>query len=165
MILNHKTAFDMLLGNKDMFKKLNLQNINQLHNVLVKDLEITTGIRKHEVGITGTVYKPSGSEHQLREFMERFIKVLNETENGYEKALIASAMVPYIQPYTDGNKRTARMLCNGILLANNLLPISYRSVDEEEFKKSLIIFYEQLSIVGIKRIFLGQVKFANENYF
>ncbi|MBI4091363.1 hypothetical protein HY419_01265 [candidate division WWE3 bacterium] len=57
------------------------------------------------------------------------------------------------------------MLCNGILLANDLLPLSYRSVNEDGFKKALIIFYEQLSIVELKKIFAEQVKFANENYF
>ncbi|MDP2693180.1 MAG: Fic family protein, partial [bacterium] len=74
-------------------------------------------------------------------------------------------MIPYIQPYTDGNKRTARMLTNAILLAYDFCPLSYRSVNEEEFKKSLILFYEQESICEIKRLFIEQVKFANETYF
>ncbi len=165
MILNHKNAFELILNNKDDFKTLTTSIISQLHNTLIKGLEISSGVRKNEVGITGTIYKPLGTEHQLKEALEKAVMIINNTENAYEKALIANIIIPYIQPYTDGNKRTARMLGNAILLANNLLPLSYRSVDEEQFKKALILFYEQLSLVGITKIFIDQVRFANENYF
>lgn len=165
MILNHKFAFEEILRNKKQFKKISLSVINQLHNVLVKNLGITLGIRKHAVGITGTVYKPLNNEYQIKEVFEKTINAINKTENAYEKALIAHFMIPYIQPYSDGNKRTARMLTNAILLAHDLYPLSYRSVDEEEFKRALILFYEQESICDIKRLFIEQVRFANETYF
>jgi len=41
-------------------------------------------------------------------------------------------MISYIQPFEDGNKRTARLLGNAILLANNYCPLSYRSIDEND---------------------------------
>lgn len=49
-------------------------------------------------------------------------------------------MISYIQPYTDGNKRTSRMLTNAILLAYDLYPLSYRSVNEDQFKKAPFYF-------------------------
>lgn len=165
MILNHKSAFEKILKNRVQFKKIRISEVGQLHNILARDLGITSGIRKHAVGITGTVYQPLNNEHQIREALEKTILVVNKTKNPFEKALIVHFMVPYIQPYPDGNKRTARMLTNAILLAYDLYPLSYRSVDEDEFKKALILFYEQRSIVYIKKLFIEQVKFANENYF
>jgi len=165
MILNHKKAFEEILKNRTDFKKLNLSKINQLHNILVKDLEISVGIRNRAVGITGTVYKPLDNQFQLREAMEKFIKVANKENNFLQKALIGKAMISYIQPYTDGNKRTGRMLCNALLLAGDYYPLSYRSIDEKEFKKALIIFYEQNSIYQLKRLFIEQLIFAYKNYF
>ncbi|MBI2196105.1 Fic family protein [Candidatus Daviesbacteria bacterium] len=165
MILNHKLAFDTILKNKNDFQVISTSVINQLHNILVKDLSISTGIRKQAVGITGTLYRPPDNEFQIKEAFERIVKVINLTQDPFEKALIAHFMIPYLQPYSDGNKRTGRMLTNAILLAWDLYPLSYRSVDEEEFKKALILFYEQLSIVHVKRLFVEQVKFANETYF
>lgn len=165
MILNHKIAFETILKNQKYFKILSLSKINELHNILIKDLKISTGIRKQAVGITGTTYRPLDNQHQLKEVFEKTIGVINNTKNFLEKALITSAMIPYIQPYSDGNKRTTRMLVNAILLANDLYPLSYRSVDEDEFKKSLILFYEQGSIVELKRLFIEQVRFANDTYF
>lgn len=165
MILNHKTAFEEILKNKKDFKILSISKISQLHNILIRNLSVTTGIRKQAVGITGTTYQPLNNEHQIREVFEKTIIKINKTKNTLEKALIAHFMIAYIQPYVDGNKRTARMLTNAILLAHDLYPLSYRSVDENEFKKALILFYEQGSICEIKRLFIGQVRFANETYF
>jgi fido (protein-threonine AMPylation protein) len=165
MILNHKEAFDEIVTHRNDFMTLSLSIITQLHNVLVKDLDVTIGIRKQAVGITGTTYVPLDNEHQIREAFERTITMINKTKDAFEKAFIAHVMIAYIQPYADGNKRTARMLTNAILLANDLYPLSYRSVDEDVFKKALIVYYEQGSICEIKRLFIEQVQFANETYF
>lgn len=165
MILNHKSAFEEILKNKADFKNISAAQITQLHNILIKDLDVTTGIRKQAVGITGTTYQPLGNEHQIREVFEKTITIINKTKNPFEKALIAQFMIAYIQPYSDGNKRTARMFTNAILLAHDLYPLSYRSVDEDSFKKGLILFYEQGSICEIKQLFIEQVMFANETYF
>ncbi|MDO8621034.1 MAG: Fic family protein [Candidatus Levybacteria bacterium] len=165
MILNHKIAFEEILKNKDDFSVISITQINQLHNILIKDLNVTSGIRKQAVGITGTAYQPLDNEHQIREVFEKTISIINRTKNPFEKALIAQFMIAYIQPYSDGNKRTARMFTNAILLAHDLYPLSYRSVDEDSFKKGLILFYEQSSICEIKQLFIEQVIFANETYF
>lgn len=165
MILNHKSAFEKIFKNNADFKNISITQINQLHNILIKNLNVASGIRRQAVGITGTTYQPLDNEHQIREVFEKTISIINKTKNPFEKALITQFMIAYIQPYSDGNKRTARMLTNAILLANDLYPLSYRSVDEDSFKKGLILFYEQGSICEIKKIFIEQVKFANETYF
>lgn len=165
MILNHKSAFEAILKNRNDFKLLSVTKVNQLHNILTKNLSISTGIRKQAVGITGTLYRPPDNQFQIKEAFEKIIEIVNNTKNPFEKALIVHSMIPYLQPYSDGNKRTGRMLTNAILLAFDLYPISYRSVNEEEFKKALILFYEQESIFHIKRLFIEQIKFANNNYF
>lgn len=165
MILNHKVVFEEILKTKANFKKISISEINQLHNALIHNLGISSGIRKQAVGITGTTYQPLDNEHQTREVFEKTIDIINAANNPFSKALIAHFMIPYIQPYTDGNKRTARMFTNAILLAHNLFPLSYRSVNEEEFKKALILFYEQTSIYHIKRLFIEQFIFANKTYF
>jgi len=51
------------------------------------------------------------------------------------------------------------------LLANDFFPLSYRSVDEDTYKKALILFYEQGSINSLKEIILNQYHFALDTYF
>lgn len=165
MILNHKSAFEIILAQRKEFKKVTLSQITQLHNLLVKGLSISTGIRKEAVGITGTTYRPLDNVWQIREALEKLILAINKSQEPLEKALIASVLISYIQPFTDGNKRTGRMLANAILLAADCYPLSYRSVDETTYKKALLLFYEQHSIIHLKKIFTDQYRFAQETYF
>lgn len=165
MILNHKSAFDTILEKKDLFKKIDILDIRSIHSELVKDLEIKSGIRESGVGITGTKYLPLDNKWQIEEALTKIVDLTNKNDVIPEKALIYLAMIAYLQPFTDGNKRTSRMISNAILLANGYFPLSYRSVDEVEYKKALILFYEQNNIYHLKRIFLEQQKFAIDNYF
>ncbi len=165
MILNHKNAFDIILKKNNSFKEINLLDIRSIHAELTKDLEITSGVRESGVGITGTTYLPLDNKWQIEDALSRLVAHVNEIDFVPEKALIFLAMIAYLQPFTDGNKRTSRMVSNAVLLANGYFPLSYRSVDEVEYKKALILFYEQNNIFHLKRIFLEQQKFAIDNYF
>lgn len=165
MILNHKKAIEYVFSQPKDFVKLALRKIEDLHRLLVEDLNVKIGIRNHKVGITSTKYQPLDNEHQIKEALEHLIKLLNNTENPIEKAMIAVLMISYIQPFEDGNKRTARILGNALLLANNYCPLSYRSVSEEEYKKAVLLFYEQNSAYYFKEIFINQFKFAVDKYF
>lgn len=51
------------------------------------------------------------------------------------------------------------------LLAHDACPLSFRSVDESEYRNALIIFYEIQNAMPMKRIFLEQFNFAVSNYF
>jgi Fic family protein len=165
MILNHKSVFEEILKTKKSLKKISVSEINQMHNLLTKNLGISSGIRTNAVGITGTTYQPLDNEHQLKEVFEKMVNIVNFASDPFEKALLAHFMIAYIQPFGDGNKRTARMMTNAILLAHDLFPLSYRSVNEDEFKKALILFYEQGSVCHVKRLFIEQFVFANITYF
>jgi Fic family protein len=165
MILNHKRAFESILAGRKDYENISLTKITQLHEVLVQDLSISPGIREQAVGITGTVYKPLDNKWQILEALEKLSVAINNSNYPVEKALMASTMISYIQPFSDGNKRTGRMLANAILLAYDFFPLSYRSVEEETYKKALILFYEQGSIYHLKKIFVSQYQFALGTYF
>ena len=83
----------------------------------------------------------------------------------FEKALLALLLISYIQPFTDGNKRTSRLVSNGILLAYGYCPLSFRTVDSMDYKKAMLVFYEQNNIVPFKEIFVSQYQFAVGEYF
>ena len=165
MILNHKKALDYIFSEKDKFKNINIRDVENIHALLTGELNITGGLRKRLVGITGTVFKPLDNQHQIHEAMEKMIALINETGNPFSKALEAVLLVSYIQPFEDGNKRTARILGNAILLAHNACPLSYRSIDEGDYKKAILLFYEQNSARFFKELFIAQFEFSVENYF
>lgn len=165
MILNHKTALDYIFNYKDSFKKISRHSIEELHHLLIDKMDVPFGIRKRLVGITGTRYRPLDNSFQIREALDQLIETINNEKNPFQKALIALLMIAYIQAFEDGNKRTARMLANAILIAHDICPLSYRSVKETDYKKAVILFYEQNSAVVFKELFMDQYKFAVSTYF
>ena len=165
MILNHKKAIEFVFAQPDFFATITLTKIEDLHRLLTTELDVDFGIRNYKVGITGTKYKPLDNKYQIKEAMEQLASMINTTENVVEKAMIAVLMISYIQPFVDGNKRTARILGNAILMAGGYCPLSYRSVSEIDYKKAMLMFYEQNSAYHFKQIFVEQFKFAVETYF
>ena len=165
MLLNHKDALSFVLDNPDYLKELTVSHIEDIHQLLTKDLSIDKGLRRHRVGITGTNYHPLDNEFQIREAMREACELINSKSNIFEKALLTLLLLSYIQPFSDGNKRTARITSNAILIANDYCPLSFRSVDSIDYKKAMLIFYEQNNLYAFKQIFIEQFEFAVKEYF
>jgi Fic family protein len=96
--------------------------------------------------------------------MQALYDLVNRTKSPYDKALIVLSGSAYIQAFEDGNKRTSRLLTNALLLANGLAPLSYRSVDEEQYRNAMLVFYELNSLLELKKIFKEQYLAATSNY-
>ncbi|WP_337992856.1 Fic family protein [Flavivirga sp. 57AJ16] len=90
---------------------------------------------------------------------------MNNKKSIFEKALLALVLISYIQPFMDGNKRTARIVSNAILINYNYCPLSFRTVDSIDYKKAMLLFYEQNNISNFKNIFIEQFEFAVRTYF
>jgi len=165
MLLNHKTAMDYLYEQRIPMSPLKVSAIENIHSLLMKDLGISKNIRKRVVGITGTTYKPPDNEFHIREYLENTCDAINKKELIYEKALLAVLLISVIQPFEDGNKRTGRITANGILIENNYCPLSYRGLKPMDYKKAIILFYEQSNIAAFKQLFIDQIAFAANNYF
>ncbi len=165
MLLNHKDALDFVLDIPDYLKELSVHRIEDIHSILTKELEVERNIRHRRVGITGTNYRPLDNEFQIREALEDTCTLVNGKDNVFEKAFLTLVLLSYIQAFVDGNKRTARITSNAVLIANGYCPISFRTVDSIDYKKAMIMFYEQNNIAAFKKIFIEQFLFAVKTYF
>jgi Fic family protein len=165
MLLNHKTALDFILENPNYINPLSVARIEDIHSLLVEDLGIDRNIRNRRVGISGTNYKPLDNTFQIKEALEVMCTLINSRENIFEKGLLALVLLSYIQAFSDGNKRTARIISNAILINNKYCPLSFRTVDSIDYKKAMLIFYEQNNISAFKKIFIDQFEFAVNTYF
>lgn len=165
MLLNHKQAIEYLLQKPERWRSLTRAQLEELHELLVRDLGVARNLRRRSVGITGTVYRPLDNEFQIAEAVEKLCQLVNRTPHPIAKAFLALALVPYIQPFEDGNKRTSRLACNALLWAYEYCPLSLRSVDEREYKKAVVLLYEQHNLGLMKALFTEQFRFACDNYF
>lgn len=165
MLLNHKDALDFIIDNPDYLHPLSVSKIEDIHSVLIKELAVEKNLRKRRVGISGTNYRPLDNEFQILEALRSMCDLINSKESIFEKALLALVLISYIQPFMDGNKRTARIVSNAILMNDNYCPLSFRTVDSIDYKKAMLLFYEQNNISRFKEIFINQFEFAVKTYF
>lgn len=165
MILNHKEAFKAINAQDHFFQHVSISKIEDIHKILVQDIGVKHNIRNTGVGISGSIYLPLDNQYQIKEALVELCTCINNTQNPYTKALLALVGISYIQPFEDGNKRTARLITNAILIAHGLCPLSYRDVDESLYRQSMLVFYELNSIVPMKKIFIEQYIFAATHYF
>jgi Fic family protein len=165
MLLNHKEAIDCIVSNPNYLSPLTISKIEDIHSILIKNLGVDRNIRKGRVGISGTNYRPLDNDYQIKEALQDMCNLVISRNSVFEKALLLLVLISYIHPFVDGNKRTARIISNAILIGNNYCPISFRTVDSVEYKKAMLIFYEQNNITAIKEIFMNQFEFAVSTYF
>ena len=160
MLLNHKKALDFITDDLDYLKPLTVNKVIDIHTLLIGGLGVSNNIRKRAVAITGTNYRPLSIETQIREELEGVVKLVNSKENIFEKGLLLLCLLSYLQAFEDGNKRTARIMSNAVLMSYNYCPLSFRTVSAVEYKKAMLLFYEQNNISAMKEIFIQQYEFA-----
>ncbi|MEA3462421.1 MAG: Fic family protein [Bacteroidota bacterium] len=165
MLLNHKKAIDQIIANPGDLFPITPHSIEKIHTMLVAGLGVELGTRTTGVGITGTNYKPLEYEQQIIGAMNDMCQLIAQQNAVFNKALLLLVLISYIQPYADGNKRTARIASNAVLIHEKTCPVSFRTTDSMEFKKAMLLFYEQNNMTRIKEIFMEQYNFAVNTYF
>ena len=165
MLLNHKEALDFIIANPSYLELLTVARIEDIHSLLIKDLGVDRNVRIRRIGISGTNYQPLDNEFQIREALQQMCNLVDKRSNTFEKALLLLILLSYIQAFNDGNKRTARIISNAILMNKGFCPISFRTIDSVVYKKAMLLFYEQNNLAPFKDIFIKQFEFAVNTYF
>ncbi|GAB2027352.1 Fic family protein [Lactovum odontotermitis] len=115
---------------------------SQYNAILGGGLVLGAGeLRTGESWITGTDYRPkiSTKEDVLSDF-----SVIEEIKNPIDRALIYFSEICRSQFFNDGNKRTAQMIANHVLIQNGkgFLGLRPDLAHMKEFRSRLISFYE-----------------------
>lgn len=164
MILNHKDAFEYIHKYSSQFKNITRKNLEELHAIIIRNLDIEREFRTKPVGVVGSIYRPLDNIHQIADAIDDLASAVIRCRDPYAKALTALLGISYIQLFEDGNKRTSRLMANALLMSHSLAPLSYRSVSEEDYRDAMLVFYELNSIVPMRNILIGQYEFATQNY-
>ncbi|MBC6903909.1 cell filamentation protein Fic [Saccharophagus sp. K07] len=116
-ILNQKKSLEKLI---DLVKRgefdISKNAFCSLHDVAAKEEALEWGIfRSGSVGVAGTNYSPPPA-HLLNSIFEKGIQAIKKIDNSLEQAIIFFLFGAYHQFFYDGNKRTSRLMMNGVLL-------------------------------------------------
>lgn len=146
-IVNLKHAWKFTLENIDY--PLDLRFLSQI-NRLVGDRDLVSfagKIRTTDVKMGGTNWK---SLLPQKEEIEKAINEILKIENITDKALTMMLYLCKAQIFYDGNKRTAMMAGNQIMIQNGVGIISVPIKEQEQFKYMLIDYYESGNMIPIK---------------
>ena len=146
-INNLKHAWLYILNSIDEEENLNLlKSINSLVGTNLVDR--AGNVRNYEVRIGGTNWIPElPDEEKVSKQLEEF----NNIENITEKAITIMCYLMRTQFFTDGNKRTAMLFANKIMIKNGKGIISIPIEKIEEFGRNLTSYYETNNMESLKK--------------
>ncbi|MCE7565924.1 Fic family protein [Aliivibrio fischeri] len=167
MILNHKSAIELLIDNVDSVE-FNRFTILNLHSALSENLlsnPFDEGrVRSHVVEIGGSVYKPMSSEEVLSIQLESILNKANQIIDPFEQSFFIMVHLPYLQPFADINKRTSRLAANIPLLKANVCPLTFLDVPEEAYSKAVLGVYEMNRIELLRDLYLWAYERSTKEY-
>ncbi len=158
MILNLRDAYELFVT-QDL--KPSKQTLKDLHFILSNEmvLENKRAIpRDGEVTIMGCDYIPLATKEKLDDELNYMFKVSQNIKNPFNKALYLHNNLAYLQYFTDCNKRTARVMLNIVLKANNKMIYIPNEESVKEYLQAVINYYETGSYDLFKKYFIDNYK-------
>ena len=121
---------------------LGAETAMKLHELVARNEALAWGVfRDGAVGIGGTDHQPPSHE-VLPELFEQGTTALAAIEDVHERAMCTFLFGSLHQFFWDGNKRTARLMMNGVLLTNGYDAISIPAAKRLLFNRRMIAFYD-----------------------
>lgn len=142
-IYDLKESFEYLfkLVNKDEFK-LSIEIFNNINNkVAINEALFSGKFRDSQVRIGGTDYILPKAEELDKIFEKELPQIINRCSSNTELAFEIFLFVALNQFYYDGNKRTGRLLANGVLLSKGQGVLNIKAKDKLEFNTLMVDFY------------------------
>ncbi|MDF9831634.1 Fic family protein [Parabacteroides sp. PF5-6] len=130
--------------NQEVINERTLFRVHQSISTGLVSNEESGALRTRAVRISGTEYTPPKSLQEIKSGLNEIL--FNQEQyntNPLEKAVYLHCNLARLQPFIDGNKRTARMMESIALMNADIIPVySAKDADILNYRKGLIAFYE-----------------------
>jgi Fic family protein len=167
MILNHKTAIELLVENIGTvgFDRYTLMN---LHSALSENLLPNPAdegrIRQHAVDIGRSVYRPLSAPQQIDEALDVLLDKVNQIADPFEQSFFVMVHLPYLQPFADINKRTSRVVASLPLFRANLCPLTFLDVPEHAYSRAILGMYEMTRVELLRDLYVWAYERSTQEY-
>jgi len=139
-VINLKHAWEFILNKGVLQYSSNYALLCQINSIVEDGFSVTAGrLRSVPVTIGGSTYiPPLPIESQIKEELSTILSI----EDPVEKAIKTLLFVMKKQIFLDGNKRTAVIFANHILISSGKGLIVIPAKNVEEYKRLLVKYYE-----------------------
>lgn len=156
MILNHHDAVRYIIDHTPGHEASALErtqgiwlrpnDLLGLHAILSQDLmkdpRWCGSMRQSHVEIRESSYIPPDIQARIANAFSMVLDKACAIDDPWEQALFLNVHIPYLQPFEDCNKRTARVACNIPLLRAAVTPMSWTDVTHRDYVDGVIGVYE-----------------------
>ncbi len=176
MVLNHRSAIRYAIDEVRAAGKMDLTpyNVRAIHALLSHELlehehlgtlRGSTKADPHVV-INDSSYRPSPSAAIIEQAFNEILKKAAAIDNPWEASFFLLTHLPYLQPFADCNKRTARMVCNLPLLNAGITPISWMSstVYKAGYMNGTVAVYEMNDPTLLAKVFVENFMRSAETF-
>jgi len=157
MILNHKAAIEFMVESAEEIA-VDPSTVQNLHALLTENLMLNPmdggQLRSAPVGIRGTAYVPLAVPQIIEECFRQILMAAREIVDPFEQSFFLLVHLPYLQPFIDGNKRTARLAANLPFIRLNYRPITFMDVSIEAFTDGMLAVYEQNRVALLRDLYV-----------
>lgn len=157
MILNHKSAIELMVDSAEIIG-FDRRTLTTLHSALSENLLGDPGeegsLRRRPVQITGIRYTPVAIPQVIEETFDLLLRKASQILDPFEQAFFAMVHIPYLQPFSDVNKRTSRLAANIPLIRENLCPLSFVDVPEMAYVEGTLGVYELKRVELLRDVFV-----------
>ncbi len=167
MILNHKEAIQYVVDNLDAItiSRPDLTNIHALlADGLLADPAMAGRLRRMPVGITHSSYRPLGDQYEIEQEFTILVEKAAAITDPFEQSFFLLVHIPYLQAFDDINKRTSRVASNIPLLKADLAPMSFLTMNDDDYIDGLIGIYELNNIALLRDTYMDAYMASAENY-
>jgi hypothetical protein len=167
MILNHKSAIELLVENAETvdFDRFTLLN---LHSALSENLLPNPAdegrLRQHTVDIGLSVYRPMGVPSQVNEQFEMMLTKCAQIRDPFEQSFFIMVHLPYLQPFADINKRCSRLAANLPLFRANLCPLTFLGVPVADYSRAMLGVYEMTRVELLRDVYVWAYERSAQEY-
>ncbi|WP_420232678.1 Fic family protein [Pseudomonas sp. ABY48] len=167
MILNHKTAIELLVENIES-AEFNRYTLMNLHSALAENLLPNPAdegrIRQHAVDIGKSTYRPLSTPQQIEDALDVLLGKANQIADPFEQSFFMMVHLPYLQPFTDINKRTSRLAANLPLFRANLCPLTFLDVPEQAYSRATSGVYEMTRVELFRDLYIWAYERSTQEY-
>ena len=129
--------------NQEIINERTLFRVHQSISTGLVSNEESGTLRARAVRVSGTDYIPPKKQREIESKLNEILFQQGEYTNPLEKAVYLHCNLARLQPFIDGNKRTARMIESIVLMNAGIIPIySAKDSDILNYRKGLVAFYE-----------------------
>lgn len=167
MILNHRTAIELLVENIDS-AEFNRYTLMNLHSALAENLLPNPAdegrIRRHAVDIGKSLYRPLSAPQLIEHALDSLLGKANQIRDPFEQSFFMMVHLPYLQPFADINKRTSRLAANLPLFRANLCPLTFLDVPQQAYSRATLGVYEMTRVELLRDLYVWAYERSTQEY-